>query len=46
MKELTLTLLISLLFIGCSAKEFNAGVDSVTTDITNVFEKSKDNSSN
>jgi len=29
---------------GCSAKEFNAGADSMTSDITNAFEGSKDSS--
>ena len=37
--------LISLaLFNGCSAKEINAGVDSITSDVSNAFEGSKDNS--
>lgn len=31
-----------LIFWGCSAKEINEGVDSVTSDITNAFEGSKD----
>lgn len=35
---------ITLLFTGCSAKEFNAGVDSISGDIKNAFENSKDKS--
>ncbi len=33
-----------LLFNGCSAKEFNEGVDSVTGDVSKAFEGSKDES--
>ena len=36
--------LLSSLLIGCSAKEFNSGVDGVTSDIKNAFEGSKDKS--
>jgi len=30
---------------GCSTKEINGGVDSITSDITKAFEDSKDKSS-
>jgi len=30
------------IFLGCSAKEFNQGVDSITSDISNAFEGAKD----
>lgn len=33
-----------LLFNGCSAKEFNEGVDSVTGDVSKAFEDGKDKS--
>lgn len=45
-KYLIISILSLLIFIGCSAKEFNSGVDSITSDVTNAFEESKDNSSN
>ena len=35
---------VALLLGGCSAKEFNAGVDSIGSDISNAFEGSKDTS--
>jgi uncharacterized protein YcfL len=44
MRALFLISMTMLIFIGCSAKEFNKGVDSITGDITNAFEKSKDKS--
>lgn len=44
MRTLFLTTMTMLMFMGCSAKEFNEGVDSITGDITNAFEKSKDKS--
>jgi hypothetical protein len=34
------------IFMGCSTKEFNDGVDSITSDISNAFENSKDKSAN
>ena len=40
-----ITISISI-FAGCSAKEINSGVDSVTGDIKNAFEKGKDKSAN
>jgi len=42
MKYLLLTLSTLFIFSGCSAKEFNAGVKSITSDITEAFESSKD----
>ena len=33
-----------LVFSGCSAKEFNDGVDSISSDISNAFEEGKDKS--
>ena len=44
-KYTLITLAFSFLFLGCSAKEFNAGADSITSDITGAFEDSKDTSS-
>lgn len=44
MKNLLLMSVVTLLLLGCSAKEVNAGVDSITSDITNAFEGSKDKS--
>jgi hypothetical protein len=44
LKHSLLTLLISLFMLGCSAKEFNNGVESITSDISNAFEGSKDKS--
>ena len=44
MKYALLTIVTLLIFAGCSAKEFNEGVDSITGDITNAFENSKDKS--
>ncbi len=35
---------VALLLGGCSAKEFNAGAESMTSDISNAFEGSKDTS--
>lgn len=46
MKVLFLTMITLLLFTGCSAKEFNEGVDSITRDVSNAFEGSKDKSAN
>ncbi|MDD3443713.1 hypothetical protein [Sulfurimonas denitrificans] len=44
MKNLFLMGVLSLLLLGCSTKEFNSGVKSITSDITNAFEGSKDKS--
>ena len=35
---------VALLLGGCSAKEFNAGAESMTSDISNAFEGSRDKS--
>lgn len=42
MKNLIFAAMALLILAGCSAKEFNEGVDSVTSDISNAFEKAKD----
>ncbi len=39
-----LAALLVMIFAGCSAKEFNEGVDSVTGDISKVFEEGQDKS--
>jgi len=45
MKKITvLSLLLLIMFGGCSAKEFNEGVESVTGDISNTFEEGRDKS--
>jgi hypothetical protein len=44
MKTIFLTIITLVIFSGCSAKEFNEGVDSITTDITNAFEGARDKS--
>lgn len=44
MKILILSVISVIFLVGCSAKEFNAGVDSITGDIKNAFENSKDKS--
>jgi len=41
-KVISLGLFAILIFSGCSVKEFNEGVESVTNDISNAFEKGKD----
>jgi len=43
-KQTLLSLLLASLLVGCSAKEFNSGVDSVTGDISKAFEGSRDKS--
>lgn len=44
MKTIFLTILTMIIFWGCSAKEFNEGLDSIGTDITNAFEGARDKS--
>jgi len=44
MKYIFLTFIMTSLFVGCTAKEINANTDSITSDITNAFENSKDKS--
>ncbi|OHE05593.1 MAG: hypothetical protein A2525_08595 [Sulfurimonas sp. RIFOXYD12_FULL_36_11] len=46
MRTLLLAIITISIFAGCSAKEINSGVDSVTGDIKNAFEKGKDKSAN
>ena len=44
MKSLLLSLAVLAIFAGCSAAEFNAGADSIGSDISKAFNDSKDNS--
>ncbi|MDD5400286.1 MAG: hypothetical protein PHQ93_03755 [Sulfurimonas sp.] len=44
MKALFLTII--LIFAGCSTKEINEGIESITSDISNAFENAKDKSPN
>lgn len=41
-KAIVLSVFTIFIFNGCSVKEFNEGVESVTNDISNVFEEGKD----
>ncbi len=41
-KSLILIGLVAMIFGGCSAKEFNEGVDSITGDISKTFEEGQD----
>ena len=43
-KTFVLIAMIMVMLAGCSAKEFNEGVDSITGDISNVFEEGRDKS--
>jgi hypothetical protein len=43
-KYLLISIFSLFIFVGCSAKEFNSGVDSIGNDISNAFEGSKDKS--
>jgi len=43
-KILFFTLSVVFIFGGCTAKEINNNVDSITSDISNAFENSKDKS--
>ncbi len=45
MKLILLGIIGIFVLTGCSAKEFNDGVDSITNDISKAFEESKDTSS-
>jgi len=38
------SLFLAVVFGGCSAKEFNEGVDSITGDVSKVFEEGRDKS--
>lgn len=44
MKFFIFSIFTLILLSGCTTKEFNAGVDSITSDIKNAFENSKDKS--
>jgi uncharacterized protein YcfL len=46
MKLILLGTISLFILSGCSSKEFNDGVNSITNDISKVFEESKDSSSN
>jgi len=46
MKNIFISLVILTIFAGCSAKEFNDGVNSITGDVSKKFEDSKDKSTN
>lgn len=43
-KFYVLAIVLAVLFGGCSAKEFNEGVESITGDVSNVFEEGRDKS--
>lgn len=44
MRSIILAITIISIFAGCSAKEFNEGVESISNDISNAFEAGKDKS--
>lgn len=44
MKHIIFSILTLYLLSGCSVKEFNDGVDSITNDISEAFNNSKDDS--
>ncbi len=45
MKKFTLlAVLMALVLGGCSAKEFNEGVESITNDVSSKFDEGKDKS--
>lgn len=43
-KFFVLSIFLALVFGGCSAKEFNEGVDSITSDVSGAFEEGRDKS--
>ena len=43
-KTVGLIVVMILVFGGCSAKEFNEGVDSITGDVSGKFDEGKDKS--
>ena len=43
-KFIIVSIFTIILFNGCSAKEFNNGVESITGDISNKIEEGKDKS--
>ncbi len=44
MKSIILAITVIAVLAGCSAKEFNEGVESISNDISNAFESGKDKS--
>ncbi len=44
MKYVLLVFSMTFMFVGCSVKEINDNTNSITSDITNAFENSKDKS--
>lgn len=42
---LGLSIVLLVMFGGCSVKEFNEGVESITGDISTAFEEGRDKSS-
>jgi len=42
MKYIILSIVTFILFTGCSAKEFNSGVDGAVNDVKEAFNSSKD----
>ena len=45
MKNIIIISIIALfIFVSCSKKEFNAGVDSITSDVTKKFDSGVDHS--
>jgi len=43
-KFLVLSGMLAILFGGCTAKEFNSGVDGIVNDVSTAFEDGKDKS--
>jgi len=43
-KFIILSAILAVFFGGCTAKEFNEGVDSITSDVNNKFEEGSDKS--
>ena len=41
---LVLSAMLAILFGGCTAKEFNSGVDDIVNDVSNTFEEGRDKS--
>jgi len=43
-KFLVLSMILASLFAGCTAKEFNSGVDGMVNDVSTAFDDGKDKS--
>lgn len=43
-KGILIMVVVGILLAACSAKEFNAGADSIMSDVENAFENSRDKS--